>query len=274
MSKADATFAECEVLERSSARLDAKISETENLVTEIKAFRSQLGLVDRIFRQHPAFDELRATKRHLRELRVLRNQNHQDVQQLRITRDAARSKRSLASRAISAIEKALAQSRQIQSERQATEDQLYLEREARKRQRDLERDAIVKQRAATKAARAEKQRMWEEQQKLEIQRLRAMAADVGGRARERADELKSALRAQNKIFPDCPYCFGPLGTDAELDHINPISRGGLSTKDNLVFVCRTCNQSKKGLTLSAFLKQRAVLRDRVEALLDKLKKCY
>ena len=46
----------------------------------------------------------------------------------------------------------------------------------------------------------------------------------------------------------CHYC-GGLASAGELtmDHIVPISRGGRSTKGNVVAACKTCNTKKKQL---------------------------
>ncbi len=114
----------------------------------------------------------------------------------------------------------------------------------------------------------------EDARKQELHRLRAIAAAVNGKSRERADTLKVTMRAQFEISSDCPYCASPISDAVELDHIIPVKRGGLSTSENLVFVCRSCNQAKGDQTLAMFLKTRGVERDRVEAALDKLGKHY
>lgn len=52
----------------------------------------------------------------------------------------------------------------------------------------------------------------------------------------------------------CHYC-GKTFEESELtlDHIVPVSRGGRSTKGNLVVCCRPCNQEKKYLTPAEML---------------------
>ena len=47
----------------------------------------------------------------------------------------------------------------------------------------------------------------------------------------------------------CQYC-GQRGGKLECDHVFPFSLGGLSTLDNLVTACRSCNRSKGAKTLS------------------------
>ena len=44
----------------------------------------------------------------------------------------------------------------------------------------------------------------------------------------------------------CYYCGKKVGyANLTMDHIIPLSRGGRSTKDNLVPCCKTCNTRKK-----------------------------
>ena len=47
----------------------------------------------------------------------------------------------------------------------------------------------------------------------------------------------------------CHYCGGSFSADAlTMDHIVPISRGGKSTRANLVPACKKCNSNKKYYT--------------------------
>lgn len=48
----------------------------------------------------------------------------------------------------------------------------------------------------------------------------------------------------------CAYCGGPAG---EVDHIEPLKRGGSSEWDNLGPACRSCNSSKHATPLLAYL---------------------
>ena len=45
----------------------------------------------------------------------------------------------------------------------------------------------------------------------------------------------------------CVYC-GSEQQPFEADHVLPISRGGLTTEENLVCACLPCNRSKKDKT--------------------------
>lgn len=48
----------------------------------------------------------------------------------------------------------------------------------------------------------------------------------------------------------CAYCAWPAET---WDHVDPISRSGDNTVDNLVPCCRQCNEDKADLPLVVFL---------------------
>ena len=65
--------------------------------------------------------------------------------------------------------------------------------------------------------------------------------------REEAQKLKKSAWWNQKLQEGtCHYCqkhFEPK--DLTMDHIVPVSRGGKSSKNNIVPACRPCNQSKK-----------------------------
>ncbi len=66
----------------------------------------------------------------------------------------------------------------------------------------------------------------------------------------KARELRQSRWWQNLIqATKCHYCQCPLDRDSvTMDHIVPISRGGKSTKGNVVPCCKECNNNKKALT--------------------------
>ncbi|MDR0932902.1 MAG: HNH endonuclease [Victivallales bacterium] len=73
--------------------------------------------------------------------------------------------------------------------------------------------------------------------------------------RAKARELRKTPYFQNLLQRGvCHYC-GKTFTPEELtlDHIVPVSRGGKSTRGNLVAACRACNQAKKFLTPAEML---------------------
>ena len=68
--------------------------------------------------------------------------------------------------------------------------------------------------------------------------------------RKKASELKKSSWWKNKLAASlCHYCnqrFSPK--ELTMDHIVPLSRGGKSTKGNVVPACKKCNTDKKWLT--------------------------
>lgn len=80
----------------------------------------------------------------------------------------------------------------------------------------------------------------------------AKAAAADNMTRGRASSLKRLVDKTK----DCPYCGSDLGLDAHLDHIYPVSKGGLSIVENLVWCCSACNTTKTDKGLMQFLKVR------------------
>ncbi len=69
------------------------------------------------------------------------------------------------------------------------------------------------------------------------------------RERDKARKLRKSRWWQQKLAAGtCYYCskqFKP--NELTMDHVVPLSRGGRSTKDNLVTSCKECNTKKKTL---------------------------
>ncbi len=69
----------------------------------------------------------------------------------------------------------------------------------------------------------------------------------------RRDLLNSISSKQNW---KCPYCnLKKKISLSQADHIHPVNKGGLSTYQNMVLICRECNSNKKALTLRVFSKK-------------------
>jgi 5-methylcytosine-specific restriction endonuclease McrA len=113
-----------------------------------------------------------------------------------------------------------------------------------------------------------------ERKKAREQRVQGLAAAFQGKSRKQAEKIKRAIRDQVRKLPDCPYCASPLGSDPHADHIYPISRGGLSTEDNMVYICSDCNSDKSDMTLRDFAKLKNLDWPRLEAVLDLLGKRF
>lgn len=67
------------------------------------------------------------------------------------------------------------------------------------------------------------------------------------RERAKARELRHTQWWHNKLNQGiCCYCgqkFEP--GELTMDHVIPLARGGMSTKNNVVTACKTCNNNKK-----------------------------
>jgi 5-methylcytosine-specific restriction endonuclease McrA len=68
--------------------------------------------------------------------------------------------------------------------------------------------------------------------------------------RRRARELRQSQWWRQQIGPGlCHYCGQKFSKELlTMDHLIPISRGGKSTKGNIVVACKACNTEKKNLT--------------------------
>ena len=102
--------------------------------------------------------------------------------------------------------------------------------------------------AERKKAAFTKTALQELQRERRTETTKAMARAHTGNTRELASTVKNQL----ELSPECPYCEDPLGDDPECDHIHPVSKGGLSIPENMVFVCKSCNRLKGRKKLIAF----------------------
>jgi len=69
------------------------------------------------------------------------------------------------------------------------------------------------------------------------------------REKEKARRLRQSAWWMRKIQKGvCHYCLNPVGRESlTMDHVVPLSRGGKTTKGNIVPACKTCNNKKKYL---------------------------
>ncbi len=67
--------------------------------------------------------------------------------------------------------------------------------------------------------------------------------------RDKARKLRKSRWWQNKLAQGVCYYCGKKTPPSQLtmDHVVPLSRGGKSTKGNLVTCCKECNNKKKKL---------------------------
>ncbi len=69
------------------------------------------------------------------------------------------------------------------------------------------------------------------------------------REKEKARKLRNTRWWRRKIRRGiCYYCGAKVGSkNLTMDHVIPLSRGGKSTRDNIVPACKQCNAKKKNL---------------------------
>lgn len=79
----------------------------------------------------------------------------------------------------------------------------------------------------------------------------AITARAKSQTRSRVSDLQHLVQRTS----DCPYCGEPLGGTPHLDHIHPVSCGGLSVLENLVWACQRCNGLKSNKTVLEFCEQ-------------------
>jgi 5-methylcytosine-specific restriction endonuclease McrA len=95
---------------------------------------------------------------------------------------------------------------------------------------------------------------------------KARIAALMDRARGGAAAIRENLPRDHPY----PYCGGPLGDAPHANHIHPISKGGLSIRQNMVYICASCNNRKGNQTLTAFVakeeKDLAVILQRLRQL--------
>ena len=73
-------------------------------------------------------------------------------------------------------------------------------------------------------------------------------------ANKHIQHLRKLLIKQNYC---CAYCNKGISIDYEVDHITPISRGGLDTAGNLQLLCPQCNREKHNKTHVEHVKWRS-----------------
>jgi len=92
--------------------------------------------------------------------------------------------------------------------------------------------------------------------KKKKQERSATLAAYEDKSRNVGKSIMAKMKADIKAPYHCPYCKKKTPKNKiHVDHINPISNGGLSVERNLVPVCADCNLKKRDLSLRAFSKK-------------------
>ena len=85
-------------------------------------------------------------------------------------------------------------------------------------------------------------------------------------ARDGAQVVRNDLLRdiRNKKKWKCPYCnINDNIKDSHADHIHPVFKGGLSTPQNMVLICKSCNSKKRTSTLRSFCKSKKFNYDKI-----------
>ena len=72
--------------------------------------------------------------------------------------------------------------------------------------------------------------------------------------RNKAREMRKSAWWKNQLGKGvCHYCEGRFSpSDLTMDHRQPIARGGVTSKSNVVPACKACNTEKQSKTASEF----------------------
>ena len=85
-------------------------------------------------------------------------------------------------------------------------------------------------------------------------KINAFESKTRSGAQNIKDKLLKAVRIKSKW--SCPYCSKASDINtAEADHIHPVNKGGLTTMQNMVLICKKCNSKKTNLMLRVFCKK-------------------
>jgi hypothetical protein len=89
-------------------------------------------------------------------------------------------------------------------------------------------------------------------------KLHRAAAGMNRRARKKAGGKLSAKDVRElRAIGKCAVC-GAADPRMEIDHIQPLSRGGTNHRSNLQLLCRPCNRSKMTKDMNEWLQERRI----------------
>lgn len=144
--------------------------------------------------------------------------------------------------------------------------------EAKKKERDEKKLILEQKKLDAGLLREQKRKEKEEKKQAELNTYKNKVQQKEKEKRKTLKKMKPTL----KHLGYCPYCFESFSADSvtHVDHIYPLSKGGLESAKNLVVVCSTCNLNKGKLTLNSFIKKFNLNRDAIEKELDLLGKEY
>lgn len=84
-------------------------------------------------------------------------------------------------------------------------------------------------------------RLYRKNRERYIQQANKRQRRVKDRGMFTAEDIDALFEKQSAM---CAYCECDISKAFEIDHVMPISLGGMNTADNLVLACRPCNRKK------------------------------
>ena len=146
------------------------------------------------------------------------------------------------------------------------------------------KNEILKKKYYTKLSSVEFNILVNKKVLIEFKRFKKRASERERTSKINAFEMKNRSGAQNikekllkpirgKSDWSCPYCTNLSDVSlAEADHIHPVNKGGLTTLQNMVLICKKCNSKKTNLMLRVFCKKQGYDYNGVCERLEKLGK--
>jgi len=114
----------------------------------------------------------------------------------------------------------------------------------------LIRKSVEYNRLHPKEARARRKK-WAESHPVRAALIASNNAHRRRNASRDTDITTAYLKTLKQKTNVCPYCGEPIGT-WNLDHMQPISKGGLHMMGNVIYCCRDCNAKKHMQTAEEF----------------------
>ncbi len=165
-----------------------------------------------------------------------------------------------------------------------SQDYLKFKKVAEDMNHSIAKNEIYKKKYYTKLSSVEFEILVLKKILLELKRFKKRASERERTSKINAFEMKNRSGAQNikekllkpirgKSNWSCPYCTNLSDVNlAEADHIHPVNKGGLTTLQNMVLICKKCNSKKTNLLLRIFCKKQSYDYNGVCERLEKLGK--
>ena len=165
-----------------------------------------------------------------------------------------------------------------------SQDYLKFKKVAEDMNQSIVKNEIFKKKYYTKLSSVEFEILLLKKILIELKRFKKRASERERTSKINAFEMKNRSGSQNikeKLLKPirgksnwvCPYCTNLSDVNlAEADHIHPVNKGGLTTLQNMVLICKKCNSKKTNLMLRVFCKKQSYDYNEVCDRLEKLGK--